>query len=43
MEPRKAGMRPYHLLLRKIPGEAGLKWVWMEAGKNDNIFGGGVE
>ena len=42
MEPRKIGMRPYHLLLMKTPGETRMKWVWMEAGKNDNIFGGGV-
>ena len=42
MEPRKAGMRSYHLLLMKTPGETKLRWVWIEAGKNDNIFGGGV-
>ncbi len=42
MEPRKVGMRPYHLLLMRTPGETRLKWVWIEAGKNDNVFGGGV-
>ena len=42
MDSRKAGMHPHHLLLIRVPGETRLKWVWMEAGKNDNIFGGGV-